>query len=85
MARARQNYRIFIHGHSFRHVFGTDKAKDVTGWLAKLVRGEQPGFPRRGVYDWSVEKRTDDGWAPISPQSKRELVDELNKRLQETE
>jgi len=78
----RQQYRIFIHGHSFRHVFGTSEKSEVVDWFVKLYKGEQPPFMRQSsVYDWTVEHRTEFGWEPISKQSKQSLLEAINKRL----
>jgi hypothetical protein len=79
--RPRQEYRVFIHGHSFRHVFGTHDAKEVTAWIVKLNKGEQPGFPNRGPYDWSVEKRdpTDGNWYGLDPLSRQALIAAVQK------
>jgi hypothetical protein len=78
---AKQQYRIYIHGHSFRHVFGTPDAKEVTAWMVKLYKGQQPGFPRVGPYDWSVEKldQSDGNWYAIDALSKQALIAAIHK------
>jgi hypothetical protein len=48
--------------------------------MVKLYQGRQPGFPKPGPYDWSVEKLTDEyGWTPIDSLSKQALIAAIHK------
>jgi GNAT superfamily N-acetyltransferase len=77
-----QRFRIFIHGHSFRHVFGTHDQKAIAPWLADLHRGKQPGF-RAGAHDWSVEyKHPQHGWVGLPEHSRRTLVQAVRRHVE---
>lgn len=76
-----QKYRIFIAGHSFRHVFGTDKTKEVTEWLVAMYKGENDQHPPHS--DWAVEHKVGDEWIPIPPVSRRSLIDAIGEKLPE--
>lgn len=71
-----QKYRIFIAGHSNRHVFGTNDPKAVVRWLYALKKG-QTDFPPHS--DWSVERKDDFvGWTGIGGRSRDSLCKALD-------
>jgi hypothetical protein len=88
-SRPPQRYRIYIHGHSGRHVFGTHDPKEVTAWLVKLHQGRQPR-PGGGYFmrhsDWSVERKHPDpriGWTGLSGANHDALKRAVAKKVAE--
>lgn len=76
---AAQRYRIFIAGHSYRHVFGTDTPSEVRKWLVTLYEGKGD-FPP--ISDWSVEEKLPDGtWGFLNARDRQRLHKAINDAL----
>lgn len=79
MAYSKQQYRIYIAGHSWRHVFGASTASEITDWLVGLAKGEKE-FPKHS--DWSVERRTFEGeWVSVYGKNLNKLKQAIQKKL----